>query len=145
MLQCVSLGMNMLKSFPHRSREIKEKIMLEQHQVDLSYTHQSTSIGLEIRTEAELKQLISALQKNNDVVVLHNHHRDITVHIYMRFREKQGGSVGRTSNASINGVFCPRCSLGIKDHEDAWECPTCGVLHHESCRGPLCDQITMKQ
>ena len=64
--------------------------MLEQCQMDLSHTYLNTSIGLEIRTESELEQLISVLQRN-DVVVLHNQHRDITIHIYMRFKEKQGG------------------------------------------------------
>ncbi len=64
--------------------------MLKQIETDLSYTHQSTSIGLEIRSQDELDWLVVALQSDNDVIVLHNRHRDITIHIYLRFR-------GRTS------------------------------------------------
>jgi len=60
--------------------------MLEQHQVDLSYIYQNTSIALEIRTEDELEQLVSALQTGT-WVVLHNQHKNITIHIYMRFKE----------------------------------------------------------
>lgn len=59
-----------------------------QIKTDLSYTYQSTSIGLEIRSQDELDQLVDALQSYN-VVVLHDHHRDITIHIYLRFRELQ--------------------------------------------------------
>lgn len=64
--------------------------MLKQIKTDLSYTHQSTDIGLEIRSQDELDQLLIALQSDNAVVVLHNHHRDLTIHIYLRFREKFG-------------------------------------------------------
>lgn len=62
--------------------------MLKQIKTDLSYTYQSTSIGLEIRSQGELDQLVEALQSDSQVVLLHNRHRDITVHIYLRFRER---------------------------------------------------------
>lgn len=61
--------------------------MLEVIQTDLSYTHQQTSIGLEIRSQDELDQLVAALQSDSAVVYLHNRHRDIGIHIYLRFRE----------------------------------------------------------
>lgn len=64
--------------------------MLKQIETDLSYTHQQTSIGLEIRSQGELDQLVAALQHGGmDVVVLRNRHRDITIHIYLRFRERR--------------------------------------------------------
>jgi len=60
----------------------------KQHEMDLSYTYQTTSLGLELRTEDELRQLLSSLQDDEcPVVVLHDRHRKITLHIYLRFRE----------------------------------------------------------
>lgn len=62
--------------------------MLKQVETDLSYTYQRTAIGLEIRSQAELDGLMAALGRADiDVVVLHDAHRDITIHIYLRFRE----------------------------------------------------------
>ena len=54
---------------------------------DLSCTYRTTSIGLEVRSQEELDRLMAALQSDSAVVVLHNQHRDITIHIYLRFRE----------------------------------------------------------
>lgn len=63
--------------------------MLKQHEVDLSYTYQTTSIGLEIRTGDELSHLLSSLQDNDCAcVVLHDRKRRIMLHIYLRFREQ---------------------------------------------------------
>lgn len=62
--------------------------MLEQHEMDLSYTYQTTSIGLEIRSEDELLTLLSSLQDDDCAcVVLHDRKRKITLHVYLRFRE----------------------------------------------------------
>ena len=62
--------------------------MLKQHEMDLSYTHQTTSIGLEIRSEDELLTLLSSLQDDDCAwVVLHDRKRKITLHVYLRFRE----------------------------------------------------------
>lgn len=54
---------------------------------DLSYTHQTTDIALEIRSQEELDQLVAALQSDSSGIVLHNRHRNIVIHIYVRFRE----------------------------------------------------------
>lgn len=60
----------------------------KQLKMDLSYTYQTTSIGLEIRTVDELQELLSVLQDEDcSVVVLHDHHRKIMFHVYLRFRE----------------------------------------------------------
>ena len=62
--------------------------MLKQHEMDLSYTHQNTTIGLEIRSEDEFQKLLSSLQDDNcDWIALHDRTRSITIHIYLRFRE----------------------------------------------------------
>lgn len=63
--------------------------MLKQIKADMSYTYQSTDIGIEIRSQEELDQLVAALQVDNDVVVLHNQHRDIVINVYLRFRERE--------------------------------------------------------
>lgn len=58
------------------------------HEVDLSYTYQTTSINLEIRSEDELLPLLSSLQDDDCAyVVLHGRKRKIILHIYLRFRE----------------------------------------------------------
>jgi hypothetical protein len=63
--------------------------MLKQHEVDLSYIHQTTSLGLEIRTQDELLHLLSSLQRPDCAyVVLHDRKRSISLHIYLRFREQ---------------------------------------------------------
>ncbi len=62
--------------------------MLSQLETDLSYTHQSTAVGLEVRSQEELDQLVAALQSDSAVVCLHNRHRDIVITIYLRFRER---------------------------------------------------------
>ena len=54
---------------------------------DLTYTYQKTSVALEIRTQAELDELIVALQnEDRQVVVLRDLHSDIAVSVYIRFR-----------------------------------------------------------
>jgi len=55
---------------------------------DLTYTYQKTSVALEIRTQAELDELIVALQnEDRQVVFLRDLHSDIAVSVYIRFRE----------------------------------------------------------
>lgn len=63
-------------------------MLAKQIRCSLSYIHQSTDIGLEIRSQDELDAFVKALQ-DQDVAVahLHNQHRDITLSIYLRFRE----------------------------------------------------------
>ena len=61
---------------------------------DLTYTYQKTSVALEIRTQAELDELIVALQnEDRQVVVLRDLHSDITVSIYIRFRETDRSTI----------------------------------------------------
>lgn len=63
--------------------------MVKQHEMDLTYTYQTTSIGLDIRSEDVLESLLSSLQDDNCAVVfLHDRKRRITLHIYLRFRER---------------------------------------------------------
>ena len=61
---------------------------------DLTHTHQKTSVALEIRTQAELDELIVALQnEDRQVVVLRDLHSDIAVSVYIRFREMDRSTI----------------------------------------------------
>lgn len=65
------------------------KSHIEQREMDLSYTYQTTDIAVELHTEDELVDLVDALQNDDNIVVLmHDHHRNILVHFYVRFRER---------------------------------------------------------
>jgi len=62
--------------------------MLKQHEVDISCTYQTTSIGLEIHSRDELLHVLSSLQRPDCTwVVLHDRKRRIELTIYLRFRE----------------------------------------------------------
>ena len=62
--------------------------MTRQIKCDLSYMHQVTDACLEMRSQEELDAFIEALQsKETSMVHLHSQHRDITLSIYLRFRE----------------------------------------------------------
>ena len=63
--------------------------MLKQIKSDLSYIHQATDINLEIRSQAELDQLLEALQDPAaHWVCIQDRKQAITVHIQLRFREE---------------------------------------------------------
>lgn len=59
-----------------------------QIETDLSVWYERTSLGLEIRTEAELAPILEALQDDTvSVIHLHDHYRRVTINLHLRFRE----------------------------------------------------------